>query len=257
MSNLLMPTLERSQTDALSDIEKLCALIGRRDFCYIPGDRTKALLLQQSEGALCDLHAFTNSWSHLCLDDYMADGGTYRKRRHATLSALPSSRLFHVEAHQPHFQSLSYNNLNGGIARHYEPIEDAILRGNTLTSILTLGCDIFGRLSPYSPWHIEVHQFRIEAGYSELAKPTPEGVHRDGVSFVMMLMVRRTNIVNGATTIYDLEKRRLDEFTLTDSLDMAIVNDERVMHGVTPIIQLDVDKAAYRDVLVVTFRRKN
>lgn len=39
--------------------------------------------------------------------------------------------------------------------------------------------------------------------------------------------------------------------------DAAIVNDERVMHGVTPIVQLDETQAAYRDVLVVTFSKKN
>ena len=72
----------------------------------------------------------------------------------------------------------------------------------------------------------------------------------------MMAMVRRTNLVNGATTIHDRDKQRLDEFTLQQPLDLAIVNDERVFHGVTPIVQLDVGAPAIRDVLVITFRRK-
>ena len=52
------------------------------------------------------------------------------------------------------------------------------------------------------------------------------------------------------------DQRRLDSFTLTDIFDTAIVNDEHVLHGVTPIVQLDTDKQAYRDVLVVTFKKK-
>lgn len=39
-------------------------------------------------------------------------------------------------------------------------------------------------------------------------------------------------------------------------METAIVNDERVMHGVTPIIQLDPNLPAYRDVLVVTFSKR-
>ena len=240
-----------------TDIDTLCKVMTCQGFVYASGEKTKKLIQQQGLDALEDITAFANSWSNLPLDNYMADGGKYRRRRHATFSALPSSNKSHLESHQPHFQSLAYNHLNGDVARHYEPIEQSVLNGKSLPSILTLCCEIFGRLSPHSMWHIEVHQFRIEAASGERAMPTPEGTHRDGVSFVMMLMIGRVNVVNGTTSIYNLEKRQLDEFTLLDPLDMAIVNDERVFHGVTSIIQSDVGKEAYRDVLVVTFHRKN
>jgi hypothetical protein len=84
----------------------------------------------------------------------------------------------------------------------------------------------------------------------------PEGVHRDGVDYVLMVMIRRQNLINGSTTIHDQDKTRLDEFTLQQPLDAAIVNDERVLHGVTPIVQLATDRPAMRDVLVITFRRR-
>lgn len=71
-----------------------------------------------------------------------------------------------------------------------------------------------------------------------------------------MMMVKRTNVVNGCTQIYDLNKQKIDSFTLTNMFDTAIVNDQHVLHGVTRIIQLDIDQPASRDVLVVTFRKK-
>lgn len=239
-----------------SDVDRVCRTIARKDFCFIPAARTEGLLRGLREDALSDWPVFHDSWGDMPVDGYMADGGRYRRRRHATLSALPSSRCFQVQPHQPHYQKLDYNPLNGGIARHYEPIRPEVLAGPTLHTLITLGCELFGRLSPYSPWHIEVHQFRIEAQAGGTGHPTPEGVHQDGVNFVMMAMVRRTNMVNGSTTIYDRDKQRLDQFTLQQPLDLAIVNDERVFHGVTPIVQLDVGAPAIRDVLVVTFRRK-
>jgi hypothetical protein len=43
---------------------------------------------------------------------------------------------------------------------------------------------------------------------------------------------------------------------LTAPLDAALVDDGRVYHGVTAVAPLDPALPAYRDVLVVTFRRE-
>jgi hypothetical protein len=100
-----------------------------------------------------------------------------------------------------------------------------------------------------------VHQFRIEARPHEAGKPTPEGLHRDGVDYVLVLLIRRQNIKSGTTTIHGLDRHLLGSFTLADPFDAALVNDARVYHGVTPVEPLDPRAAAYRDVLVVTFKR--
>lgn len=246
----------RGIPQGLSELEKICQVFSQKDFLFLPAERVRKVLLEVDPDPLADWVQFRDSWNDLPLDGYMADGGRYRRRRHATLSALPSGRGFLREPHQPHFQSLTYNSLNGGVARHYEPINEALFQRGSLPSLVRLGCELFGRIAPYYPWHIEVHQFRIEVSEGQAGKPTPEGIHRDGVNFVLMAMVRRQNVVNGSTTIYDLDKLRLDDFTLQQPLDLAIVNDERVFHGVTPIVQLDVTKPAWRDVLVVTYKRK-
>ena len=97
--------------------------------------------------------------------------------------------------------------------------------------------------------------------------PTPEGVHRDGVDYVLVLLVGRENIAQGETTIHagddrDAERvalqngRALGSFTLAEPFDAALVDDHRVAHGVTPVEPIDPAAPAHRDVLVVTFRRK-
>jgi hypothetical protein len=53
----------------------------------------------------------------------------------------------------------------------------------------------------------------------------------------------------------DTAHRPLGSFTLTEPLDAALVDDDRVFHGVTPLLPHDPARSAYRDVLVVTFRR--
>ena len=57
-------------------------------------------------------------------------------------------------------------------------------------------------------WHVEVHQFRIEARRGEAGQPTPEGMHRDGVDYVLVLLVNRRNIASGVTSVHDLAGRR-------------------------------------------------
>ena len=79
-------------------------------------------------------------------------------------------------------------------------------------------------------------------------------MHRDGVDYVLVLLVKRNNIASGTTTITDLNQTSLGSFTLTEPFDAALVDDARAFHGVTPVEPVDTSKPAFRDVLVVTFR---
>lgn len=216
----------------------------------------RAARMRERLGALPDWDAFAASWSDLRPDEYMADGGRYRRRRHAVLSAAPGATAAVLEPRQPHYQSPEYNPLNGGVERWFAPIAPATLETASLRAALGFGLSLSGRLRPGAAWKIELHQFRIEASPGVPGKPTPEGAHRDGVDCVLVLLVRRENVLSGTTTVCDLAARELGAFTLTEPLDCAFVDDARVKHGVTPIVPLDPAKPAYRDVLVATFLKK-
>jgi hypothetical protein len=202
---------------------------------------------------LRDWDMFARSWDDLGLDTYMADGGRYRKRRHAAFRAGPEGII--RKPHQPHYQSRDYNALNGGIARWFEPVLESAAGTASFQAILGFCNSLFSALSPVPSWHVETHQFRIEARPGEAGQPTPEGVHQDGVDWVLVLMVDRKNIAEGETSIHGLDKALLGSFTLRAPLDSALLDDHRVFHGVTPVRALDAAKPAHRDVLVVTFRR--
>jgi hypothetical protein len=125
-----------------------------------------------------------------------------------------------------------------------------------MTAILAACRALFDALTPSVDWHIELHQFRIEARAGQAGLPTPEGKHQDGVDHVLVLLVGRRNIRSGQTTVHALDGKPLGDFTLTDPMDAAIVDDHRVLHGVTPVEPVDPSLTGFRDVLVVTFRRE-
>jgi hypothetical protein len=81
-------------------------------------------------------------------------------------------------------------------------------------------------------------------------------VHRDGVDYVIVMLVDRVNIESGTTTVHAPDGRELGSFTLARPCDAALVDDSRVMHGVTPVRPLDPSRPAWRDVVVVTYRAR-
>ncbi len=223
-------------------------------FAFVAGADMRPLLLAGVPDGLSDFSAFAASWDDLHVDHYMADGGKYRRRRHAlyevSAGAAPVRR-----PHGPHWQSLDYNPLNGGVERWFEPVTDAVGTSRSLRTILEWAGRTFDAVAPVAvTWDVEVHQFRIEAEAGASARPTPEGIHRDGVDFVLVLLIQRRNIASGTTTIHDPTGRELGSFTLSEPLDAALIDDHRAWHGVTPVRPVDGALPAHRDVLVVTFR---
>ena len=223
-------------------------------FAFATADIMRNLLEAQT---LSDWTTFAASWNDLEPDAYLAARGRHRRRRHAVFSADATGEILR-EPHQPHYQSLTYNALQGDIQRWFAPVQPAIADGASLRRILAFSRELFGALAPATHhWRIEVHQFRIEARADEAGEPTPEGVHRDGVDYVLVLLIDRSNIESGTTTIHAHDGSLLGSFTLTHALDAALVDDARVCHGVTAVTPLDPTKPAHRDVLVVTFKAAN
>jgi len=229
--------------------------IARTGFAFLRAPAMREII---GRAGLAEWEKFAASWDDLGVDTYMADGGRYRRRRFAAFRGTPEGAV--RKPHQPHYQSRDYNPLNGGVERWFDPVTAETAANPALRAILGNCQTLFDRLTPPpvrpASWHVEIHQFRIEAIPGQEGRPTPEGMHRDGVDWVLVLLVNRVNIASGETSIHDLGKRELGSFTLTEPLDAAVTDDNRVYHGVTPVTPLDPTRPGHRDVLVVTFRRE-
>ena len=255
---------------SVTTAESLERLLADSGYAFVRASTMREVL--EASGPLSDWPTFAASWDDLEIDQYLAEGERCRRRRFAVY-AIGANGAIEREAHAPHYQPPAYNALFGGLERWFAPIVPEIGTSPAMLTILRFCHRLCRRLLPaVEAWHVEAHQFRIEARAEAPGRPTPEGVHRDGVDFALVLLIDRDNIVSGTTTVYDLAGpstglrtgpstglrtgRPLGSFTLTDPLDAALVDDNRVAHGVTPVAPLDPARPGHRDVLVVTFRQK-
>jgi hypothetical protein len=212
-----------------------------------------------SPGSLCELAHCTfaqldtikSSWEDLPIDQYLKDGGRYRRRRHS--SFIVDGAQVDVVPHRAHWQPTAYNALHGGMHRMFEPIAPATLSAPVWPALLQSLANVCSAIKGKQPWYVEAHQFRIDTT-DGIGRPTPEGAHRDGVDFVAILFVGRENIKGGESRVFEANGPSGQRFTLTEPWTLLMLDDERVIHESTPVQPKDGD--GHRDTLVLTYRAK-
>ena len=209
--------------------------------------------------AHCDrdaLNALAPSWNDLPPDNYLKDGGRYRRRRHACFVVEGDS--LRSAPHRAHWQPLAYNALHGGMQRWFEPMHASDIAAPAWQQVLVALGRLFTELRGEAfgggagqPWFVEAHQFRIDTT-DGIGRPTPEGAHRDGVDFVAVFLVGREGVKGGETRVFEAEGPSGQRFTLTEPWSLLVLDDARVIHESTPIQPTAPD--GHRDTLVLTFR---
>ncbi|NOH78250.1 2OG-Fe dioxygenase family protein [Vibrio sp. RE86] len=230
----------------------IARLLADNHYVFISGKQMTNLLSTNVDEVI----RFKNCWNHLERDRYMADGGAYRYRRYGQFNKLKSGHQITMLPHEPYVQPAYINHLNGDIERHFEPLTDRFVTSPVLEKLLLLMSDIYdGVEGQKTNWNIRLHPYRIIADGVEEGQPTPEGLHRDGVTFIASLMINKSNAQGGETTITDSEQNVLERITLDKTFDVVLANDEQTMHEVSAIAPDELDRYAYRDVLVIAFTK--
>ncbi len=227
------------------------------DLAALPGQLQSdgyVLLRPQDTAALChtslpELAALAASWHRLEPDNYLKDGGRYRRRRHACF--IQQGSALQLQPQRAHWQPLEYNALHGGMRRLFAPVEDATLQSPAWQALVTGLGAVCSAARGQSTWFVEAHQFRIDTE-GGIGRPTPEGAHRDGVDFVAVLLVGRHHIKGGETRVFEADGPNGKRFTLDQPFSLLLLDDARVIHESTPI-QPEGDHG-HRDTLVLTWR---
>ena len=198
--------------------------------------------------------ALTPSWDDLPPDAHLKDGGHYRRRRHSCfIQNLAASALVQTP-HRAHWQPTDYNALHGGFERWFEPVEAGVADAPAWITLLAALGRLFAQVRPVARWFIEAHQFRIDTA-GGVGRPTPEGAHRDGVDFVVVMLIARRGVKGGETRVFDANGPQGLRFVMQEPLTTLLLDDARVIHETTPILPLQAGAVdGHRDTLVLTYR---
>ncbi len=188
-------------------------------------------------------------WDELPPDNFLRDGGRYRRRRHSCF--VVEREKVTQTPHRAHYQPLEYNALHGGMLRLFEPISPNTVAQPIWSKLLLSISRVCSSVKGERPWFIEAHQFRIDTT-DGIGRPTPEGAHRDGVDFVAILLVARENVSGGESRIFEAAGPHGQRFTLNEPWTLILLDDQRVIHESTPI--QPTAPGGHRDTLVLTFR---
>jgi len=195
------------------------------------------------------LDTLAASWDHLEPDNYLKDGGRYRRRRHSCF--IQDGTALTQTPHRAHWQPVEYNALHGGMHRLFAPVEPGTVANPAWLRLLQALGAVCTRVRGEARWFVEAHQFRIDT-LDGIGRPTPEGAHRDGVDFVAVLLVGRHHIKGGETRVFEADGPDGKRFTMQAAWTLLLLDDARVIHESTPI--QPAGENGHRDTLVLTWR---
>ncbi|MEV4926398.1 2OG-Fe dioxygenase family protein [Streptomyces roseoverticillatus] len=209
-------------------------------------------VLQTALGALPAraVEEFTGSWDDLPADAHLGTDTPYRFRRYGRFRIHPD-RLERLP-HTAFFQEKSVNKVHGGVERLFAPLTGAVAGGAVLRTVVhalrrhlpgpRAGMDACG-----------VHQIRVTATPRAEGHPAPEGIHQDGHCYVAQVLIRREDVQGAESCLYDLRRRPVHRALLTAPLETIVLDDRRLLHGVSPVRPAPGAASGVRDMMLVDF----
>lgn len=99
----------------------------------------------------------------------------------------------------------------------------------TTAGILRWAVGLLAAVTGADTWFVQAFQNRILARPGDSGKPTPEGAHRDGVDYVLTVLVDRCRIDGGVSVLYFLDEDEPVTETLLEERGDFLLNDDRTM----------------------------
>lgn len=220
--------------------------------CYLLGEQLREQLAFFDQRSWRE---FAGSWNNLCLDGAGQDRGKYRLRRaHAWEAASGGS------APRPPVRARAVEPLPFGVPGDdvppSEPFEGHVVRNAFFTGLMEWALRVFTQLEGESHWKVEALQHRTVATPRAVAPALPPGARREGTTYLLMMLIKRTNVLGGETALYDKTGVELGRLTMLHPMDCVLTNDEQVLHGLTPILADRPGENACNDLMVARFTRQ-
>ena len=172
-------------------------------------------------------------------------GYFFRFRKKLKLNYI--KKKFILDPDSNFYQKKKINRSAGGKIRKFLKLDKKIL--NLLIKLIEKNFIIF--LDTNKNYSFGIHLLRIKCGDDFVGYPVPEGWHKDGFDFVIILNVMSKNIKGGTSrlkTNLNLDKK--DDFSeFLKKGEFVFFNDKKYNHYTDPII-IDKEKKNHIEILL-------
>lgn len=149
------------------------------------------------------------------------------------------------------YQTKKINRYVGGKTRIYKNIDNLVI-----DEIIKLFKKEFQNYLIFKNYELGIHQIRIVSSKDIVGYPVPEGWHKDGFDFVILLNINTKNIVGGVSRIREKLNDNYDHFSkLLKSGEYIFINDSKFFHYADPINVKNINMKGSRDIFVFTIKK--
>jgi hypothetical protein len=160
-------------------------------------------------------------------------------------------RVWLCEDSKPYVQLEKYNTTLGGQPREYAPIPKEIADTAGVRKMISHHLMYLPLSKVGATYSVNMHVLRFAATPSRPCGTSPPGLHKDGEKYLATHLLARCGARGGEVVITDNDKREMDRFTMRESGECYLFDDDRIWHMLTPVETLEGNQFAYRDT--VTF----
>jgi hypothetical protein len=152
---------------------------------------------------------------------------------------------------QPYVQLRKYNATLGGKPRTYGPLPRALVESAGVRKLMAHHLMYLPLSRAGQAYSVNLHVIRFAATPARPCDTSPSGLHKDGEKYLATHLLARCGAEGGEVVITDNERRELDRFTMRESGECYVFDDDRIWHMLTPVQTGVGSQYGYRDT--VTF----
>ncbi len=189
------------------------------------------------------------AWS-IPRDKYYDGGDRYRCLNRLRAEIVEGGvKVWSTEESTPYVQLAKYNTTLGGQQREYAPLPPALAGSIGVRKLIAYHLRYLPLSEVGTRYLINMHVIRFTATPGRPCDTSPPGLHKDGEKYIATHLLSRCGAQGGEVIITNNDKQEIDRFTMRESGECYVFDDDRVWHMLTPVAVVEGNQYAYRDTL--------
>ena len=206
--------------------------------------------LRVDEEIALTLEALAHAAWSIPRDKYYDGGDRYRSLNRLQAQIVEGGvKVWPTDENTPYVQLEKYNTTLGGQPREYAPLPQAIAASAGVRKLIAYHLRYLPLSTVGTRYSVNLHVIRFTARPGRPCDTSPPGLHKDGEKYIATHLLGRCGAQGGEVIITDNDKLEIDRFTMRESGECYVFDDDRIWHMLTPVAVLYGNQYAYRDTL--------